>query len=437
MRTAITLLVITSLLLCGFIAAAQEEAAPGAPTALAVEAALGQETVEGAPGAPTDSSAEAAPGAETGRKQYKEGDRLPDGTLVGTPEDEKPVMRGDLDQGDGDNVDQNPPNPPAQPQVVERVIERRTQVVREIAAASQRGDQAAVKRLTTELGKLNERIAAVEANPLGGEEGQRRLWQDVLLPAGIRSESYLREHYGLEPVSAPENAVTTPAPVPAAPQGQGGRKMTGTEWLLLALIIAAAATAIAIALRGTRMDILVATLGEAADRLQGGESMDFSATPSRVRLRVQPANPTPVIPPAPAAAPAQPAFPAAPLGTAFVPVQVTANPVVLNPVQPAPAAPAQPAPAPAPVQPAPQPVQVWFNNNMGGQPAAQPQRNPQNQPPAQPAPQQRQPQAPQAQQPRQPRNQPRNQGPANPPAAGQGAPPAQGGGQGGNAPANP
>lgn len=407
MRTAITLLVITSLLACGFVAAAQEEAAPGAPTDPSVEAAPGQETVEGAPG--TETAPADGP---------REGDCLPDGRVVGTPRGERPVKQEDLDQGDG-NV--NPPNPPAQPEIVERVVERRTVVVRQLAAASQRGDQAAVRRLQTELGQLNERIAAVEANPLGGETGQRSMW-GLLHDAGVRSESYLREHYGLQPVSAPENAVTTPAPVPAAPQGQGGRnKMTGTEWLILALIIGAAATAIAYALRGTRLDVLAGALGDAANRAQNNERLTFSAGPGRMRLTVEPANATPVLPPAPAPAPAQPAFPAAPLGVAYVPVQVTANPVTLNP-----AAPAQPAPAPAPAQPAPQPVQVWFNNNLQGQ---------------QPAPQQRQPQAqtPQGQQPaqRQPRNPRPNQGPAPAPAAGQGNPPAQGGGQGGNAPATP
>ncbi len=213
MRTAITLLVITSILLCGFVAAAQQEAAPGTPTDSSVEGQPGAETVEGAPGAPTDSSAEAAPGAETGRKQYKEGDRLPDGTLVGTPRGERPVKQEDLDQGDG-NV--NPPNPPAQPtsQVVERVVERRTVVVRQLAAATQRGDQVAVKRLTTELGEINERIAAVEANPLGGTEGQRSMW-GLLHDAGVVSESHLRTRYGLVPVSAPESQ--TESIMPATP----------------------------------------------------------------------------------------------------------------------------------------------------------------------------------------------------------------------------
>ena len=208
--------------------------------------------------------------------------------------------------------------------------------------------------------------------------------------------------------------------------------MTGTEILILAVIIGITAAVVAFALRGTRAEDLVDELRQTPTAAAQNMRIKYRGRGNRFEYLIEPANATPVIPPAPAPAAAQPAFPAAPLGVAYVPVQVTANPVTLNP-----AAPAQPAPAPAPVQPAPQPVQVWFNNNMGGQPAAQPQRNPQNQPPAQPAPQQRQPQAPQAQQPRQPRNQPRNQGPANPPAAGQGAPPAQGGGQGGNAPANP
>lgn len=208
--------------------------------------------------------------------------------------------------------------------------------------------------------------------------------------------------------------------------------MTGTEILILAVIIGITAAVVAFALRGTRAEDLVDELRQTPTAAAQNMRIKYRGRGNRFEYLIEPANATPVIPPAPAPAAAQPAFPAAPLGVAYVPVQVTANPVTLNP-----AAPAQPAPAPAPVQPAPQPVQVWFNNNMGGQPAAQPQRNPQNQPPAQPAPQQRQPQAPQAQQPRQPRNQPRNQGPANPPAAGQGAPPAQGGGQGGNVPANP
>jgi hypothetical protein len=411
MRTITTLLVITSLLACGFIAAAQEEAAPGAPTALAVEAALGQETVEGAPGAPTDSSAEAAPGAETGRKQYKEGDRLPDGTLVGTPEDEKPVMRGDLDQGDGDNVDQNPPNPPAQPQVVERVIERRTQVVREIAAATQRGDQVAVKRLTTELGQLNERIVAVEANPLGGEAGQRSMWRE-LHAAGVKSESYLREHYGLEPVSAPETEQDT---MPARP-AKGGAPMPLALQIVLGCIAVGAAVMAIIALAsrgGNAVDVIDSLL---ADDRASGERRVVSGRVGNARFKqtTEPANATPVIPPAPAPAPAQPAFPQAAPGQAFVPVQFAPVNVALAPVAPQAPTPA-PQPAPAPHGQA-QPLNVFFNVG-GGQPPAPAQGNP----PAQGA-QPRQ---------RQPRQQPeqRQQGGAQPPAPGAGAPPAQGGGQ--------
>lgn len=398
MRTITTLLVITSLLACGLVAAAQQEAQPGVPTAPAVEGTPGSETgaVEGAPG--TETAPADGP---------REGDRLPDGRVVGTPRGERPVKQEDLDQGDG-NV-----NPPAQPEIVERVVERRTVVVRQLAAASRAGDQAAVRRLQTELGQLNKRIAAVEANPLGGEAGQRSMW-DILHSAGVVSESHLRTRYGLEPVSAPEPVDTTPAPVPAAPQGQGGRDMNGTEWLILALIIGAAATAIAYALRGTRMDVLAGALGDAANRAQNNERLTFSAGPGRMRLTVEPANATPVLPPAPAPAPAQPAFPAAPLGVAYVPVQVTANPVILNPAAPAP----QPAPAPQ----AAQPVQVWFNNNLGPQPQAGQPQAPQGQ---QPAP------AAQGAQQRQPRNQrgQRQQGGAQPPAPGAGAPPAQGGGQ--------
>lgn len=403
MRTVTMLFVITSLLLCGFIAAAQEEAAPGTSTAPAVGGAPGQETVEGAPGAET------AP-----VDGPREGDRLPDGTLVGTPRGERPVKQEDLDQGDG-NV--NPPNPPAQP--TERVVERRTVVVRQLAAATQRGDQVAVKRLTTELGKLNERLALVETNPLGGEEGQRSMW-DILHSAGVKSESYLVQHYVLEPREPAEG--TSPASAPAAPQGQKeGNTMPLALQIILGAVGAAGVVLGIVALtRGGNLAVLAGALGDAADRAQNNERLTFSAGPGRMRLTVEPANATPILPPAPAPAPQQPAFPQAPLGVAYVAVPVTANPVVLNPAQPAPAAPVPAAPAPQA-----QPVQVWFNNNLQG--AAPPRAQPQA----------RQPQAPQGQQPRQPRNQPRNQGPANPPAAGQGAPPAQGGGQGGNVPANP
>jgi hypothetical protein len=228
MRTITTLLVITSLLACGFTAAAQQEGQPGSPTAPAVEGAPGSETgaVEGTPGAPTDTSAEAAPGDSTDTEDAEE-------------EEE--------DRGNGGgNVDQNP-NLNPQPQIVrERVIERRTQVVREIAAASRAGDQATVKRLTIELGKLNERLALVEANPLGGTEGQRRLWQDVLLPAGIKSESYLREHYGLVPVSAPETEQDT---MPARPAKGGAPMPLALQIILGAVAVVAAAMAV-IALAG-------------------------------------------------------------------------------------------------------------------------------------------------------------------------------------------
>lgn len=269
MRTAITLLVITSILLCGFVAAAQQEAAPGIETAPAVEGQPGAETVEGAPGAPTDSSAEAAPGAETGRKQYKEGDRLPDGTLVGTPRGERPVKQEDLDQGDG-NV--NPPNPPAQPtsQVVERVVERRTVVVRQLAAATQRGDQVAVKRLTTELGEINERIAAVEANPLGGTEGQRSMW-GLLHDAGVVSESHLRTRYGLVPVSAPESQ--TESIMPATPAKGRGSMPIALQIVLGAIAVGAAVMAI-IALAGvTRRFFLRDPNREPADSAPAPQSV--------------------------------------------------------------------------------------------------------------------------------------------------------------------
>jgi hypothetical protein len=224
MRTITMLLIITSLLVCGLAAPAQqEEGQPGAPTASAVEDAPGQETVE------------SAPGAETAPKQYG----------------------GDV----------NAPAPaPAQPQIVrERVIERRTQVVREIAAAHQQGDQVAVRRLTAELKDLNGRIVAVEANPLGGETGQRSMWRE-LHAAGVRSESYLREHYGLQPVSASETVGTTPAPVPAAPQGQGGSSMAGVEWLILAFLVVGGIVAICFALRGPDLEGMIQQIAAGAGR---------------------------------------------------------------------------------------------------------------------------------------------------------------------------
>lgn len=403
MRTVTMLFVITSLLVCGLAVAAQEEAAPGAPTDSSVEGAPGSETgvVEGAPGSETDSSVEGAPGVTTDTEEEEE-----EGS------------------GDGNVTDPNPPTPPT-PQVVERVIERRTQVVREIAAAHQRGDYGAVKRLSAELKQLTGRLAEVEANPLGGTQGQHAMW-DELHGAGVKSESYLAQHYGLTPVTT-----NSPAPVPAAPQGQkeGNNMPLALQIVLGAIAVGAAVLGIIALTRGGNLAVLAGALGDAANRAQNNERLTFSAGPGRMRLTVEPANATPVIPPAPAPAPQQPAFPQAPLGVAYVPVQVTANPVTLNPAMPAPAQPAV-APAPAPAQ---QPLNVYFNNNLQGQaPAPQQPRQPQNQPQAQQQ---------QARQPRQPRNQQGgNQGgnaPANPPAAGQGNPPAQGGGQGGNAPANP
>lgn len=386
MRTVTMLFVITSLLLCGFIAAAQQEAAPGAPT---------DSSVEGGPGVETGGVVEGAPGAETAPVDGpREGDRLPDGRIVGTPGGERPVTRGDL----------------STPTPASAVVERRNVVVRQLAAATRRGDQVAVKRLTNELGKINERLALVEANPLGGEEGQRRLWQDVLLPAGIRSESYLREHYGLEPVSAPELETES---MPATPAKGGAPMPLALQIILGAVAVGAAVMAIiALAGRGNAVDVIDALL---ADDRAAGERRVVSGRVGNARFKqtTEPANPTPVIPPAPAAAPAQPTFPAAPLGVAYVPVQVTANPVTLNP-----AAPVPPAPAPAPAAPAPQaqqPVNVYFNNNQGQQPQqARPQGGGQGGNPPTPAPQP---------QPR-PRPQPRNQGPAPAPAPAQGNPPA-------------
>jgi len=380
MRTVTMMLVVTFLLVCGLAVAAQQEGQPGSPTAPAVE------------GAPTDSSAEAAPGDSTDTEDAEE-------------EEE--------DRGNGGgNVDQNP-NLNPQPQIVrERVIERRTQVVREIAAASRAGDQATVKRLTIELGKLNERLALVEANPLGGTEGQRRLWQDVLLPAGIKSESYLREHYGLVPVSAPETEQDT---MPARP-AKGGAPMPLALQIVLGCIAVGAAVMAIIALAsrgGNAVDVIDSLL---ADDRASGERRVVSGRVGNARFKqtTEPANATPVIPPAPAAAPAQPAFPQAAPGQAYVPVQFAPVNVALAPVAPQAPTPA-PQPAPAPQGQA-QPLNVFFNVG-GGQPPAPAQGNP----PAQGA-QPRQ---------RQPRQQPaqRQQGGAQPPAPGAGAPPAQGGGQ--------
>jgi hypothetical protein len=223
MRTAITLLVITSLLLCGLTAVAQQEAAPGTPTDSSVEAAPGAETVEGAPGTPTDSSAEAAPGDSTDTEDVEEEDK----------------------GNGGGNVDQNPPNPPVQP------VERRTVVVRQLAAAHAAGDQAAVRHLSAELKDLNERLAEVEANPLGGTQGQRSMW-NLLHSAGVKSESYLAQHNGLEPVSAPETEQDTmPAPVPAAPQGQkGGAEMPLALQIVIGVVAVVAAAMAVIALAG-------------------------------------------------------------------------------------------------------------------------------------------------------------------------------------------
>ncbi|OQC22834.1 MAG: hypothetical protein BWX68_03015 [Verrucomicrobia bacterium ADurb.Bin063] len=385
MRTAITLLVITSLLLCGLTAVAQQEAAPGTPTDSSVEAAPGAETVEGAPGTPTDSSAEAAPGDSTDTEDVEEEDK----------------------GNGGGNVDQNPPNPPVQP------VERRTVVVRQLAAAHAAGDQAAVRHLSAELKDLNERLAEVEANPLGGTEGQRSMW-GLLHDAGVVSESHLRTRYGLVPVSAPESQ--TESIMPATPAKGREDMPLSLQIVLGAIALAGAVCAIVALTRGNNLAVLAGALGDAANRAQNNERLTFSAGPGRMRLTVEPANATPLLPPAPAPAPA---YPQQPLGQALVPVQVTANPVVLNP---GPQVPAQPSPAaPVPAAPAPQaqPVQVWFNNNLQG--AAPPQAQPQA----------RQPQAPQGQQQRQPRQQPaqRQQGGAQPPAPGAGAPPAQGGGQ--------
>lgn len=210
MRTITMLFVVTCLLFCGLVVA-QEEAALGIPTDTSAEAAPGQEAVEGAPGDSTDTE---------------------------DVEEEEEEDKGNGGGNTGQNL-----NPPTQP--VERIVEQRTVVVRQLAAAHQRGDQVAVKRLTTELGEINERLAEVEANPLGGEAGQRSMW-DELHSAGIRSESHLRTRYGLEPVSAPELETES---MPATP-AKGGAPMPLALQIILGAIAVGAAVIAVIALAG-------------------------------------------------------------------------------------------------------------------------------------------------------------------------------------------
>lgn len=206
----------------------------------------------------------------------------------------------------------------AHPAARQGVVERRIDVVRQLAAAHQRGDNGAVKRLTTELEQLTGRLALVESNPLGGTEGQRSMWRE-LHDAGVRSESYLREHYGFEPVSA---SVTEQDSMPATPAKGRGDMPLSLQIVLGAIAIAGAACAIVALTRGNNLAVLAGALGDAANRAQNNERLTFSAGPGRMRLTVEPANATPVIPPAP-------------LGVAYVPVQVNANPVTLNPAAPA------------------------------------------------------------------------------------------------------
>ena len=195
MRTTIVILVIITSLCCGFAAA------------------------QGDPGTPVPQS------GDTGKNVIKtggsrEGNRLSDGRMVGTLEGEKPAMQADLEA------------------LRQQLSERRTVIVRQIAATHKSG-RAAEERLVAELKQINERLATVEANPLGGEEGQRSMWRE-LHAAGVKSESYLAQHYG-----------QTPAPTeyqPAKEPEKGGATMPLSLQIVLGVVALGAATVGIIAL---------------------------------------------------------------------------------------------------------------------------------------------------------------------------------------------
>ena len=176
----------------------------------------------------------------------------------------------------------------------------------------------------------------------GRVEGLMKKW-------GVVSKSY---------VDARDNLVVQTMTTRTA--GQGGRKMSEVGWLIFTGMILTAIGIIAYVTRGTRASDLVWELRQAYQRLTGTERVRFSGSGNKFEYTIEPANPTPVIPPAPV--PGQ----GSPVGIALVPVsfapvtltlgaQSTAPPVPVTIVAPpAPPAPAPAAPAAAsPPQPAP------------------------------------------------------------------------------------
>lgn len=175
-----------------------------------------------------------------------------------------------------------------------------------------------------------------------------------------------------------ENAKIPPAePVnemPVNPARKGVLGMDPYVFGLIALVIIGVVVALAArSMRGTQLDDLADALAQGCNRVPGGERMVITGSRNRFTARVEPANATPVIPPAPQVVQQGSMFPALGYGQALVPVQVTANPVVLNP------APAQQQQAPPPATQAPQTVTVNVTGWQPGQPqggGGQQQTNP-------------------------------------------------------------
>ena len=131
---------------------------------------------------------------------------------------------------------------------------------------------------------------------------------------------------------------------------------------------------IALCTRANNLANLAGALGNAAQRLQGSERLEFSAGPGCMRLRVEPANATPL-----QLAPGQ----GSPVGQALVPVQFAPVTLTLGPAVPSQS---QPPAQVVGVRPAAPPAQPAAQQPAAAGPARQRQRRPAApaQPPAQP-----------------------------------------------------
>lgn len=254
-------------------------------------------------------------------------------------------------------------------------------------------------------GSLRKELRDMKANfnsqPFGGYGNQKKAYTN-LQSVGFITRGQADDRY------APKGATTMPA-TPA-----GGYTTVNTTyvpapagsdpiWILVALIVGIIAISLVVWLvvntvinggndravrveqtRQHELQNLANQLAAGANRVPGSERLTISGTTSAFNMRVEPANPTPVLPAAPAAAPVppqvvvvqQPAPPAQPqLPAGMMPApQFSVAPIVLVPQGTGyqPAAPAV-APAQAPQPPAAQPQQArggGGNRQQNNPPAA-------------------------------------------------------------------